>query len=57
MQPLLPFLIHLTNQSMRESLYIFLSRVLYGEDVFKFHGHGGPLVVDNLIQRVQLGAR
>ena len=29
-----------------------------GEDVLELHGHGGPIVVDLLIQRVlQLGAR
>lgn len=49
-----------THQVIDEGIALFFPNPhsFTGEDVLEFHGHGGPVVVDLLIQRViSLGAR
>ncbi len=48
------------NQTIDEGIALFFSapHSFTGEDIFEWHGHGGPVLVDLLLQRLlQLGVR
>lgn len=57
---------HYSNFNDAEGLVIDIGLIIYfpaphsftGEDIIEFQGHGGPVVMDSLLQRIlQLGAR